>query len=313
MRNVCGIIVAYNPLPALIGEIKQLKEQACEVVVVDNGTYASWPVALKEAVKTSGLTLLQNPDNLGVATAFNQGFRYALEKGYSWAATFDQDSTPPTHFISGLFAALESCPLGDKVAVVAPRYWLKDTPTPTPATSTAPAWKTVPVAMASGNLVRLEAAESVGMMDETFFIDYVDFDFCLRLKQKGWQIIQAANVWLPHHLGSRQKHRCLGISFSLVSHSPLRRYYNTRNRWITYRRHATRFPGWFFHDLIWWGLEVMKILFFEKQKSAKFRAMARGLEDARRGRMGPAPASLIARLQTMPNSKNDAAGSLSHG
>ncbi|WCJ58927.1 glycosyltransferase family 2 protein [Fontisphaera persica] len=296
MSKVCAVIVTFNPLPSLAENLSALQNQVDALVLVDNGTFPRWPAPLQAVVKKPGITFLPNPENLGVATAFNQGLRHALSQGYEWAVTFDQDSQPPPQFMAGLWEAWQACPLRDHVAVIAPQYWLKETAPPA-SPAGRPAWRPLRVAMASGNLVRLQAAQSVGWMDESFFIDYVDFDFCLRLRRQGWQIIQATNVWLPHRLGARQKHRCLGLEFGLVAHSPLRRYYNTRNRLVAYRRHALRFPGWFLHDLAWWMLEMGKIALFEDQKTAKCRAIWLGLHDGFSGVMGPVRSATASLLQ----------------
>ncbi|MCX8155617.1 MAG: glycosyltransferase family 2 protein [Verrucomicrobiae bacterium] len=292
MIRICGIVVTFHPSSLLTDQLSLLNQQLAEVLVVDNGTFASWPPSLQAALQKPGITLLANPENRGIAAAFNQGLQYALNNGFAWAATFDQDSRPPPHYFAGLWEAHQMCPFRHQVALIAPRYWLKETSPPAPASPASAAWRKIPVAMASGNLVNLQAAQAVGWMDESFFIDYVDFDFCLRLRRQGWQIMEARNVWLPHRLGSRQSHRWLGLQFSLVAHSPLRRYYNARNRIVTYRRHARRFPGWFIHDAAWWLLETAKILLFEPHKAAKLHAMGRGVKDGWLGRMGPAPPAL---------------------
>lgn len=297
MKKFCAVVVTFHPSLSLAENLAALRSQVEELVVVDNGTWASWPERLQAAVKQKGVTLLANAENLGVATAFNQGLKHALSRGFEWAVTFDQDSHPPAGFISALFETWQACALREQVAVVAPRHWLEEKPPPATANAAAPAWRSLSVAMASGNLVRLSAAQSVGWMDESFFIDYVDFDFCLRLRRQGWRIIEAQNVCLPHRLGSRQKHRCLGVEFSLVSHSPLRRYYNARNRLVTYRRHGLRFPGWLLRDFTWWLLETGKILLFEDHKAAKARAMGLGLKDGWAGCLGPASAAVLDALQ----------------
>ena len=34
----------------------------------------------------------------------------------------------------------------------------------------------------------------IGGFDETMFIDFVDFDFCYRLKKEGYEILQTPSV-----------------------------------------------------------------------------------------------------------------------
>jgi GT2 family glycosyltransferase len=47
--------------------------------------------------------------------------------------------------------------------------------------------------MSSGNLLNLAAFKQVGAYNESFFIDYVDHEYCLRLKKKRFSILTLKN------------------------------------------------------------------------------------------------------------------------
>ena len=57
----------------------------------------------------------------------------------------------------------------------------------------------------SGSLVNVKAWSDVGGYDERLFIDSIDYDFCRRLKRKGWEILQSNNLYFEHSLGDRKK------------------------------------------------------------------------------------------------------------
>jgi GT2 family glycosyltransferase len=48
-------------------------------------------------------------------------------------------------------------------------------------------------------VLRRAVFAEIGGMDEVFAVDYNDIDFCLRLRQRGYRIVWAANAELHHH------------------------------------------------------------------------------------------------------------------
>jgi hypothetical protein len=55
-------------------------------------------------------------------------------------------------------------------------------------------------------LVRREAIQQVGVMDETFFMFNEDVDWCRRMKLAGWQVTYVPDARVVHHVGaSREK------------------------------------------------------------------------------------------------------------
>ncbi len=54
-------------------------------------------------------------------------------------------------------------------------------------------------------LVRREALEAVGLLDESFFMYGEDLDWAYRIKQAGWKIWYYPNVIVYHHKGAASK------------------------------------------------------------------------------------------------------------
>jgi rhamnosyltransferase len=141
--------------------------------------------------------------------------------------------------------------------------------------------------MTSGSLVKTSAFASVGMYDEGMFIDYVDFDFCLRLWQHGCKVIRSCHSCLLHHLGSLEAYSFLGFPITITSHNAVRRYYIMRNRVIMYKRYASAFPFWVIKDFAWLCLDITKIIVFEHDKRAKLGHAFKGLRHGMAGVTGP--------------------------
>lgn len=89
-------------------------------------------------------------------------------------------------------------------------------------------------------LVRREALESVGYLDEGFFAYQEDADFCFRAREKGWKVMYLPLADVVHYGG-------LGGS----RHQPFRAIYEWhRSYYLYYRKHLSR--DYFF--LINWGM-----------------------------------------------------------
>jgi rhamnosyltransferase len=277
---VCALVITCRPASSLLENVEKLSRQVSEVVVIDNGSGPEFAPLLERL----GVRTIRNQTNLGIAVALNQGIRHAIEAGYSWVATFDQDSTVTPGLFTAMFSALENCAPKERVALIAPVLcpsWeeyeplSKHRPTPCLVTRTA---------MSSGSLIRTSVFASAGFYDESFFIDYVDYDFCLRLWEQGWRIIRANNAFLIHRLGAAQINSFLGLRITTRTHSALRRYYIMRNRMTVYRRHAFSAPFWCLRDFAWIFIELAKVILFETDRPTKLRNVLRALVDGLRGK-----------------------------
>lgn len=55
--------------------------------------------------------------------------------------------------------------------------------------------------MAAAFLIRRDAAERIGLLDERFRIYYNDMDWCYRAVRAGWRILYVPRAVVAHHLG----------------------------------------------------------------------------------------------------------------
>ena len=285
--RVYAVVVTYHPHPSLLDNMERLRRQLTEILIVDNGSVGESAKVLEALKSKPGITLIRNEKNLGIATALNMGIRRGIEKGYEWVATFDQDSTITPEFFSQLLAAYEGCPFKSRVAIVAPVLCISEQAAEAlRSEEQKDRFSVTRTAMSSGSLIRMDVFQNEGPYDQDFFMDYVDYDYCLRLHQRGWKIIRARKAVLVHRLGAAETHSFLGHPVTIKSHTPWRRYHIMRNRMVIYRRYALSSPLWCLYDFAWIFLEMTKIVLFEREKGSKFRHMIRGLADGLVGRMG---------------------------
>ena len=284
---MCAVMVVYNPDSTLEQNIRALLNEVARLVVVDNCSEPYVRSRIAALAAACNFEVIWNKENIGLAAGLNTGIRSALaNERYQWIATFDQDSRVFPGFSAAMLTALAACPFRHKVAIIAPHH----VPSPEVGDETTPSddpqFQEITVALQSGSLFSRSAFKDVGLFDESFFIDYVDFEFCLRLRKHGFRLIEATEAPIYHRVGTPTRHRFLGISCTVFNHSPLRRYYAARNRLRVYRRYAFSDPRWIGHDMWSWFKEIVKLVLFESNRWEKLAFATRGIWDALRGRGG---------------------------
>jgi GT2 family glycosyltransferase len=62
-------------------------------------------------------------------------------------------------------------------------------------------------------MVRKEAINKVGLLDEEFFMYGEDIDWCYRIKQSGWQIYYYPHTQITHHKGASSRRKPFKIIY----------------------------------------------------------------------------------------------------
>lgn len=262
MELVSAIIVTYYPQPDILKRnINMLLEQVPHVIIVDNTDKRLKWLDCFGGYKS--VEIINNEVNQGIATALNQGCRKALQMGYKWAVTLDQDSILPVGFVNDLWTGL---PQGlKKIGAIGPVYTSF-------GNYIGERGKVVKIdsVITSGCLMNLTAFEMTGGFLDELFIDMVDIEYCWRLKQNNYSVLMNGNAVLDHQLGNRMiSKKVFGKVYQYADHSPLRTYYFTRNvLWVT-KRYKTLMP--FEYADYRYGLkkEIFKIIFVSDKKVKK--------------------------------------------
>ncbi len=285
-ETIAAVVVTYQPKEEVVQNLCRLSEQVRDIFVVDNGSGDQSRKVLEEIEAMPGIRLLRNPGNLGIASALNRGIRAALQTEAAWIATFDQDSSVTDHYFQRLLKVYKLCPRSSLVGMVVPMGWS--------ARVTrilqyfTPVWSFVLTANTSGCLIRRDVFAKAGFHDEDLFIDFVDIEFCLKLKQHGCRILKAMEVSLNHELGSPRTRTVSGVTVAFRDHTPWRYYYMTRNRFLLYRRYWRVSLLWIAADVFWFFYGSAQLC-LEPQRRQKLAAIREGFKDALRGWSGRHP------------------------
>ncbi|RIE07165.1 glycosyltransferase family 2 protein [Candidatus Cryosericum odellii] len=283
-RSVAACIVSYNPGPEARLTLYSVLPQVSKVFVIDNASTRQSEMALSDLCAELSVALTVNNENTGVAGAFNQAASMAISQGYEWMLLMDQDTVAPVGLVQRLMRGVDRWGGIRLPAVLCPLSLESD---PSGHQSAVPDADTaVGACMSAGSMVRLAAWKAVGGYDESFFVDYVDHDFCFRCRQHGWEVVQVCGAVMVHSPGSPIRHRFLWKRPATSNRSALRGYYMARNRILFYRKYWRFDTRWVLRDVCNAVKEVVLVVLFESSKREKLNAIGVGVLDGCRGLSG---------------------------
>ncbi len=276
VRHVMAVVVSFRPGERILATVAALQGQVGCILVVDNGSDEASLQLLRGLAADGRIQLHEQGANLGLGAALNHGARRALDQGYAWLLTMDQDSTAAPDMVQSLLELAQR----NQVQCVSPNLVVHGHP--------PSELKSGPVAYAitSGNLLRLEVWQAAGPYNEGYFIDCIDFDFSLRVRRCGFAIHKAPRALLHHELGHKVAVRRRFERF-YTQHGPVRRYYMFRNFLFLARSHLLHEPAFIGKLLLSHLILLALMLRYEPMLRPNLGAIADGVLDFLRGRQGP--------------------------
>jgi rhamnosyltransferase len=283
-RRVCAVMVTYHPSRGMVENLPNVLAQVQGLVVIDNGSAQDEILALRASQQKLSFHLIENTENLGVAEALNQGVRWAKAAGYQWVLLLDQDSQFTDYFVASMFATWDLHPQRERIASIHPIYVDPETGMPLKIRRASDGGPVV--SMTSGALIPVWVFDRIGFFSSKYFIDYVDHEFCFRIRAACYLIADSGTAVLLHSAGHPRASRILGFNFRPTHHSAIRRYYISRNRVAVYRTYFAVFPNWIARSIYDDLRETLKCFLGEKDRLRKARNFLQGSWDGLTGRMG---------------------------
>jgi rhamnosyltransferase len=278
--KIAGTVILYNPHQNFIENILLYLHDIERLYVIDNSD--QFPQDYKSRLSHNDkIVYLDNKSNIGIAAALNIAAHLAIRDGYEFLLTMDQDSKVTPGMIKAMLKCLDSVDLS-RVGILSPVQVY----TSYKKISYDKPCEEILTTMTSGSLLNLTAYRVTGPFLDKLFIDYIDHEYCMRLKTNGFKTVQANNAVLEHPLGSITEYRLLWKRFALGNHPPLRRYYITRNKFYLYDHYKKIFPDYFRHFFTYLAYEILTILLYENNKVYKLRMIVKGYLHNRHGVYG---------------------------
>lgn len=282
--QVCAVVVSYKPSRDLVHNARSALSQLAHVIIVDNTPTEEMPEALTYLEREPSCTILRQGANLGIASALNIGIRHALAVGFLWVITLDQDSWMRDGYVEEMLSTYRRTAASKRVGMVCPRYQdeLLGIPDVAPRSKNGDVF----VCITSGALIPAETFRVLGPLEDDFFIDSVDHEYCLRLRAAGLQILECPTAILVHSLGRIGKYKLLRRHYYTTNHNARRRYYITRNRLVLMKRYFFRDREWTAFDGKRMLRETALIFMLEEDRLSKAKFMILGFWDAIFNRLG---------------------------
>ncbi len=201
MQDLAVVIPHYNRFEFLARCVSSLLADGLDpeaILVVDNASADDSVELLGQ--RFPAVRCIANPDNRGFARAANQGI-LGTRSRYVLLLNNDTEVLPGT-----LKALVEFADAHRDAGAVGCRLLQSDgKPHRLPASIFSPlAWdqehpRRVPWLVGAALLLRREALEAIGGLDETFFFYYEDLDLGLRLRRAGWRNYFNPEGRIIHH------------------------------------------------------------------------------------------------------------------
>lgn len=298
-QKVCAVVLALSDTPELRACLRSLAAAAypgLEAVVVRNGPADTGFEAAVRGAYGRRCKVLFTGANLGFAAGSNAGLREAMRSGADYALLLNDDAEVAPDFLEPLLAAAARGGLaGPRIFYFSEpgKIWFSGARFDPAACAfeTSGAGGTEAALGDAGAarsdyltgcclLLSRKVLETVGLLDESFFLYWEDADICFRARAAGFscEVVPASRVW----------HK---VSLSTGGEgSPLKTYYKVRGQLLFAARHASpagRLLAGFARDAAW--------LLFKSGQGGRFKKAAAYAAAALHyysGRTGEAPAWL---------------------
>ena len=258
------VVVSYHPNPdELATNIASYADEADLLVVWDNSEHPAELTHLRNHFPK--VQIMQEGKNRGLAYAYNQATQLAQQEGCSHLMTMDQDSLFEN--CAGYWQQVKGLSLNPHIGIFCPAVnhdIQEEGPRHNSTTQ-------------SGSIFSVDMLQAIGGFREDLFIGMVDAEIGLKALQHGYSIYQLPIANIVHHLGSGRQAIIWGKTVSVSDYSPLRHYYDSRNRILMWYE----FPGDYslrgkIHHMAGRLKVIVKILASEDNKWPKVRAILSG-------------------------------------
>ena len=267
------ILLNYNGEKDTIECLNSLKRLTYDnylVLVVDNHSSNQSVQALRDCQVELGFEMLEADENNGFSAGNNIGIKFALEHQADYIVLLNNDTLVEPDFLERLLEPFEVC---DRCGLTTSTIYYEDDRKKVWCAGGEFNQNTFKVTMlGNGNTeyhvpaaikevtfstgccmcIKAELLQSIGFLDEHFFLYEEDTEFCYRVIQSGWKIYYAPQSIVYHKVSSS--------TGGGEKASPLTQYYMVRNKMIfisEYARGVNRIRA-YMHSLAMYGYYCLK-------------------------------------------------------
>ena len=275
--KLAAMVTLYNPNKENINNINNYINSVEKLYVFDNTDGKDNKDLLP---KNKKIVYITNKENKGIAYSMNVCARKAIDDGYKYLLTMDQDSKMTSSIIDRMLEFLENTK-EERIGLISPYQDIDSK-----EEISDKEYEEQIEMMTSGNIIDLNAFEEIGGFKDWLFIDCVDTDYCMNLHKHGYKVLRLNKIIMKHDLGHLEVHHLFNKEYPCYNHNPIRRYYIVRNNLYINNMYHDLFPEYCNHLIRIQKGQVKRIIAFEKNKIKKLKMMYRGYKDFKKGIKG---------------------------
>ena len=276
--KVLAGVVTYNPeLSRLKENLATLVNQVDELYIFDNGSDNVVEIENLLDQYARKIVLHKEGKNAGIAFALKNIMKFAKECKFDWVLSVYQDSVLDSHLVDKYKTEIskhKNDDIGMLTCLIKDRNF-EDASVEKQEEDV----KEVPICITSAALTNVKNYFLTSGYDSELFIDLVDTDICLSLREKGFKILRINYLGIYHEIGHGVNKKILWKNVIVHNSNIFREYYMARNTIIFQRKH----PNVYSRKTMIKGLSLnfLIIVLFEKDKLKRLRNYFRGIQDGK--------------------------------
>ena len=263
--KLLALVTLYYPPAHITDNLLTYAEDVDGLFVWDNtpgGSNYQFPESISHKI-----VRLRQGENTGIGKALNAAAMFALDNGYTYLLTMDQDSAFTASTFKDYIRIINNDKDSSHFAYI-PLINASGTDSNAPL-------KEAQGMIISGSIFPLRTIQKVGLYLDKFVMDAIDTEYFLRIRRHTGKVMLVPAANLKHELGHPLRKQILIWHPMSLNYSPVRTYYIARNFLYLNKQYAEFKRPELLWKLIW--ERPFYILFMEENKWEKLKALAKGI------------------------------------
>ncbi|AWG23133.1 hypothetical protein FFWV33_17155 [Flavobacterium faecale] len=281
--KIAACVILYHPKEKDLHNILSYLPHVDRLYVYDNTENAETILPFEDNDK---VLYVSDNQNKGLSVRLNYACNLALEEGFDFLLTMDQDSYFIPENFKQYLINIQEYALLHEVGSFGLDY-------STEAKVVQPA-KVVPqetnLLITSGSVLNLRNYQEIGGFDEKLFIDGVDYDFSFSTMKAGYKNIIFKNNYFNHSFGEKTKVASIKTLFLIKKekqlHSPIRIYYIKRNLLYLQDKFGDVFPELVQKMSKRYASQIESNLLYSRKFFPILKFISKAKKDFKAGKMG---------------------------
>lgn len=285
-NRYCGVVVWYNPDIEVVNNISTYITELDKLYIIDNSYEMNMEIVDK-IIDNNKIEYISLGGNRGLAYALNKGCNKAIDEGFDYILTMDQDSYFELNSVKLMKEFIKKS--NKHYAIIAPNVKsvyideLENKKKIAYTVLTEGKNKELIWVMTSGSMMCVKDFVEAGKFDEKLFIAHIDIDLGIALNNLGKKIIMLSDVVIYQTFGNSKPKKILWKVVHPSFANPVRTYYLFRNQVYLLKKYGIKSYGIINVKLYKF---IVKIILFEDKKLKKILMAIKGIFHGLSEKMG---------------------------